>query len=56
MSDVDHATSQPLAEKANDLRASALGWQKIQFAVLGFIGLCEVLKALDRKVGRTHCR
>ena len=52
MSNVNHATSQPPpAEKANDLRASALGWPKLQFAVLGFIGLCGVLKGIGPSGG-----
>jgi hypothetical protein len=46
MTDVADAISQPSAGRTNELRASAVGWQKIQFTVLGFIGLCGVLKGI----------
>ena len=46
MPGVADAISQPPAGRTNELRASAIGWQKIQFAVLGFIGLCGVLKGV----------
>lgn len=32
------------APAPGDLRASARGWQGVQLAVLGFVGLCGVLK------------
>jgi hypothetical protein len=34
--------------RLTDLRASARGWQGIQVAVLGFIGLCGVLTQQDK--------
>jgi drug/metabolite transporter (DMT)-like permease len=42
----DTISKPPPAGGTNELRASATGWQKIQFAVLGFIGLCGVLKGI----------
>jgi hypothetical protein len=45
------AISQPPAGRTNELRASAIGWQKIQFTVLGFIGLCGVLKGIGTPGG-----
>jgi hypothetical protein len=44
MSDVSQAATQVSASRLDDLRASAKGWHAIQFALLGFIGLCGVLK------------
>ena len=43
MTDIDQA-SQQQAGRTDELRASAAGWQRIQIALLGFIGLCGVLK------------
>jgi hypothetical protein len=36
--------TQPQAERLAELRNSARGWHGIQLAVIGFIGLCGVLK------------
>lgn len=40
----DQDAPQPQTGRLADLRASARGWQGVQLAVLGFIGLCGVLK------------
>jgi hypothetical protein len=51
MTGVTEPISQPPAGRTNELRASATGWQKIQFTVLGFIGLCGVLKGIGTPGG-----
>ncbi len=51
MTSVDQAVGQPPAGNAGELRESAAGWQKIQFTVLGFIGLCGVLKGIGTSTG-----
>lgn len=51
MTGVADVISQPPAGKTNELRASAIAWQKIQFAVLAFIGLCGVLKGVGTSGG-----
>jgi hypothetical protein len=51
MTEVNHAASQQPAGKITQIRASAVAWQKIQFAVLGFIGLCGVLKGTGTSGG-----
>jgi hypothetical protein len=51
MTEADHAASQQPAGKITQIRASAVAWQKIQFAVLGFIGLCGVLKGTGTSGG-----
>lgn len=51
MTGVADAIGQPPAGKANELRESAIGWQKIQFTVLGFIGLCGALKGIGMSGG-----
>ncbi len=38
--------------RLDELRASARGWQGIQLAVLGFIGLCGVLQRGGRSIPR----
>jgi protein-S-isoprenylcysteine O-methyltransferase Ste14 len=45
MTDVDQPVSQQPPSSLDELRASAKGWQTMQFALLGFIGLCGVLKS-----------
>jgi len=50
-SDVDHAASQQPTPRLDQLRASAKGWHTIQFALLGFIGLCGVLKGTGTSSG-----
>lgn len=37
----------PEAERLAELRSSARGWHGIQLAVIGFVGLCGVLKGQD---------
>jgi hypothetical protein len=51
MTDVNNAASQQPAGEITHIRASAVAWQKIQFAVLGFIGLCGVLKGAGTSGG-----
>jgi hypothetical protein len=51
MTSVEQAVGQPPAGNADNLRESAAGWQKIQFTVLGFIGLCGVLKGIGTATG-----
>jgi hypothetical protein len=51
MTDVNNAASQQPAGEITQIRASAVAWQKIQFAVLGFIGLCGVLKGTGTSGG-----
>ena len=51
MTNVDQAVGQPPAGNTDELRESAAGWQKIQFTVLGFIGLCGVLKGIGTATG-----
>jgi hypothetical protein len=36
--------AEPAAERLAELRSSARGWHGIQLAVIGFVGLCGVLK------------
>lgn len=38
------APAEPAAERLAELRGSARGWHGIQLAVIGFVGLCGVLK------------
>ena len=51
MTDVNNAASQQPAGEITQIRESAVAWQKIQFAVLGFIGLCGVLKGTGTSGG-----
>jgi len=51
MTDVNHAASKQPGGTITQIRASAVAWQKIQFAVLGFIGLCGVLKGTGTSGG-----
>ena len=51
MTDVDRAASDQPAPRLRELRASAKGWHTIQFALLGFIGLCGVLKGTGTSSG-----
>ena len=46
MTDVGTAgePAEPAAERLAELRSSARGWHGIQLAVIGFVGLCGVLK------------
>jgi hypothetical protein len=46
----DEQSSEPRPGRLGELRASARGWQSVQLAVLGFIGLCGVLKQSDTGV------
>ena len=40
----DAGARQPAVARQEDLSASARGWHTIQMAVLGFIGICGVLR------------
>lgn len=51
MTDFDHAASQQPTPRLDQLRESAKGWHTIQFALLGFIGLCGVLKGTGTSSG-----
>ena len=51
MTDVDQAASEQPAPRLGELRSSAKGWHTIQFALLGFIGLCGVLKGTGTPSG-----
>jgi hypothetical protein len=51
MSDVSRAATPAPASRLDELRASAKGWHVIQFALLGFIGLCGVLKGVGTSGG-----
>jgi CHASE2 domain-containing sensor protein len=41
------------ADRLEGLSASARGWHTIQMAVLGFIGICGVLRTTDSPAPRT---
>lgn len=51
MGDVSQAATQAPAPMLDELRGSAKGWQAIQFALLGFIGICGVLKGVGTSSG-----
>jgi hypothetical protein len=51
MGDVSQAATQAPASRLDELRVSAKGWHATQFALLGFIGLCGVLKGVGTSGG-----
>jgi hypothetical protein len=51
MTGVDRTASEQTAPGLDELRATAKGWQTIQLALLGFIGICGILKGSGAAAG-----
>jgi hypothetical protein len=52
MADAEQHPGTPSSSRVPQLRTSARGWHTIQLAVLGFVGLCGVLKGSDSSAPR----